>query len=317
MCISSARTGRPPGELYRLGVLLVVLEPDQAVSELMLASSLDPEFDPAAQTLIAALNLSAVQPDSSRQMVTNGRGLGLVQEWVLSAAAFAKAIELDAQNAEAWAWLGEAKQQLGQDGRGELDRALSLDSRSATVRALRGLYWNRQSKYPQVLAEYLLAAEYEPGNPIWQASIGDAYARLGDLPAALAAYQKASGLAPDDPTYFRLLAVFCAQNGVHVELVGLPAAQKAAELAPADPITLDVLGWTYLASGRYFTAEQILQDVITRAPEYLPARLHLAMTFLAQGKHDAAYVELVHIRDADPQGADGLFAAQLLTQYFP
>ena len=145
---------------YRLGLLLTVLEPEQALTNLMLASSLDPEFDPAVQTLRAALNLSSTQPDASQQMVTIGRALGLVQEWDLSLAAFEKAIALDAKNAEAWAWLGEAKQQTGQEGSVELDHALTLDSSSVIVRALRGLYWNRQEKYSQMLAEYLKAAEY-------------------------------------------------------------------------------------------------------------------------------------------------------------
>jgi Tfp pilus assembly protein PilF len=99
--------------------------------------------------------------------------------------------------------------------------------------------------------------------------------------------------------------------------VGLPAAQKAVQLAPQDLGALDALGYAYFSSGRFYTAEQTLLDVIARAPDYLPARLHLAMTYLSQGKRDAAYAELVHIRDADPNGANGQFAAQLLKQYFP
>ena len=86
-------------------------------------------------------------------MVTMGRALGLVNEWDLSLAAFEKAIALDAENAEAWAWLGEAKQhiiytQTGETvskgvGLEELGHALTLDPSSVVVRALRGLYWNR------------------------------------------------------------------------------------------------------------------------------------------------------------------------------
>ncbi|MEK6626370.1 MAG: hypothetical protein AABY86_15480, partial [Bdellovibrionota bacterium] len=78
---------------YRLGLLLTVLEPEQALTNLMLASSLDPQFYPAVQTLRAALNLSATQPDASQQMLTIGRALGLVQEWDLSIAAFENAIK--------------------------------------------------------------------------------------------------------------------------------------------------------------------------------------------------------------------------------
>ncbi|MDO8755692.1 MAG: hypothetical protein Q7J80_17495, partial [Anaerolineales bacterium] len=132
---------------YRLGLLLTVLEPEQAFSELMLASSLNPEADSAVQTLRAALNGSAIEPDPSQQMLTIGRALGLVQEWNLSVTAFEKATQLNAENAEAWAWLGEAKQQSGQEGGAELDRALALNPESAIVRALRALHWNRQEKY--------------------------------------------------------------------------------------------------------------------------------------------------------------------------
>jgi len=302
---------------YRLGLILMLLEPEQAITDLLLASSLDPQFDPAAQTLRTALNLSAMQPDASQQMVTIGRALGLVNEWELSAAAFQNALELDDKNGEAWAWLGEAKQQTGKDGRAELDKALRLDSQSVIVRGLRGLYWNRQGKYSQALAEYLLAARIEPGNPAWQAEIGNARARLGDLTSAMAAYQRATELAPNETTYWRLLAVLCAENGIYVEEVGLPAAQKAVELAPADPAALDALGWSYLASGRYFTAEQTLLQVIEIDPNYLPAQLHLAMTYLSQGKRVEAFDLLSRMQEADPQGGNGQFAEQLLEQYFP
>ena len=302
---------------YRLGLLLTVLEPEQALTNLMLASSLNPEFDPAVQTLRAALNLSATQPDASQQMLTIGRALGLVQEWDLSIVAFENAITLNAENAEAWAWLGEAKQQISQDGRVELDRAVALDHTSVVVRALRGLYWNRQKKYSQMLAEYLLAARYEPDNPAWQAEIGNAYTLSGDLAVALTAYQHATELAPNEATYWRLLAVFCADNGVHLEDVGLPAAQKAVELAPNDPFALDTLGWSYLSTGRYANAEQTLLNVIERYPNHFPANIHLAMTYLAQGNRAAAFNELTYVRDADANGTSGLFAGQLLAKYFP
>jgi len=302
---------------YRLGLLLTVLEPDQALPVLMLASSTYPQFDPAVQTLRAALNLSATQPDTSQKMLTIGRALGLVQEWDLSILAFENAAKFNAENAEAWAWLGEAKQQIGQDGRAELDQALALDKTSVVVRALRGLYWHRQNKYSQMLAEYILAAQYEPANPVWQAEIGNAYTLLGDLAAALTAYQKAIELAPNESTYWRSLAVFCAENGVHVEDVGLPAAQKSVELAPDDPFALDTLGWSYYSTGRFASAEKTLLDMTARFPNHFSANIHLALTYLAQGNRAAAFNQLTYVRDADTGGSNGLFAEQLLIKYFP
>jgi tetratricopeptide (TPR) repeat protein len=302
---------------YRLGLLQTVLEPEQALTHLMFASSLDPDFDPAVQTLRAALNLSSTQPDASQQMVTLGRALGLVQEWDLAIAAFEKAIVMDGENAEAWAWLGEAKQQTGGAGRAELDRAVALDHTSVVVRALRGLYWNRQGKYSQMLAEYLLAAGFEPSNPAWQAELGNAYVKRGDLVSALAAYQHATELAPDESVYWSSLAVFCAENGVHLEDVGLPAAQKAVDISPDDLSALDALGWAYLSSGRYASAEQVLLDAVKRFPDHWSAHIHLAMTYLAQGNRAAAFDTLTYVQNANAGGADGEMAKQLIKQYFP
>ncbi|MBI5950110.1 MAG: tetratricopeptide repeat protein [Chloroflexi bacterium] len=302
---------------YRLGLLSTVLEPEQALTHLMFASSLDPQFDPAVQTLRSALNLSATQPDASQQMVTNGRALGLVQEWDLSIAAFEKAISLDGENAEAWAWLGEAKQHVGGDGLAELDKAVRLDHTSVVVRGLRALYWNRQGKYPQMLAEYLLAAGSEPDNPAWQAGLGEAYVKRGDLTSALESYKRATELAPNESTYWALLAVFCAANNVYLDEIGLPAAQKAVEISPDDPSALDALGWSYLASGRYANAEQTLVDVSKRFPYHLSAQIHLAMTYLTQGNRAAAYETLIQVQTADPNGMYGQIAGEMLKQYFP
>jgi predicted Zn-dependent protease len=302
---------------YRLGLLLTLSDSKRALDSLTAATSLDPEFDSVSQTLITTVNLSALQPDEATRLVTLGRGLGLVAEWDLASRAFDDAIRADGRNAEAWAWLGEAKQQKGEDGRADLDHALELNPQSVLVRGLRGLYWKRQGNYQQALSEYHLAAETEPENPAWRVSIAETFAQMGDLTSALAAYQRATELASKESIYWRLLAVFCTANKIQLEEVGLPAAQKAFELAPDDASALDVLGWTYLSSGRLSLAEQILLRAIDIAPELASAHLHLGMTYLAQADREAAHLELTRARDLDPQGESGQFAAQLLAQYFP
>ena len=301
---------------YRLALLLTLTDSSRALKEFTTASALDPEFDSVSQTMLTALNISALQPDESRRLVVIGRGLGLVEEWNLAQRAFEEAVGADGKNAEAWAWLGEAKQHIGQEGGADLDQALSLDGTSPVVHALRGLQWKREKNYQQALAEYRAAAELEPGNPVWQVSMGETHLQLGDLASALASYQHATKLAPNEAAYWRLLAVFCAANSTQVEEIGLPAAQKAQGLAPNDPLVLDALGWSYLSSGRYMLAEQTLQKALKLAPDLASAHLHLGMTHLAQNDRASAYVELTRARALDPQSAEGQFAAELLKQYF-
>lgn len=301
---------------YRLGLLLTLSDSEKALPELTRASTLNPEVDSAVQTLRAALAVSSQQSDLSMQKVVIGQALGLVQDWELAQTAFEQAVHLNEENAEAWAWLGEAKQQIGQDGSVELDRALSLDRTSVNVRALRGLYWSRQGRYEQMLAEYLLAAGIEPDNPQWQASIGEAYTRLGDLVSALAAYQRAVELAPAQSDYWRLLAVFCAENNVQLEELGVPAVQQALTFAPNDPAVLDAAGFVYLSTGRYASAEAALLQAIALAPDFFSAHIHLAMIYLAQGDQAAAFNSLTYVRDADNAGMYSETARQLLDKYF-
>lgn len=302
---------------YRLGVLMTIFSPNEAFDKLNRASTLNVEVDSAAETLIAALSIAEAHHNQSDKYVAIGRGLGLVQEWELAALAFEKAIESNDQNAEAWAWLGEAKQQLGQDGSAELDKSLSLSLTSSTVRGLRALYWMRQANYARALIEYSLANQIEPTNPAWLAGIGEAQTQLGDLIAALEAYQQAIALTPNDPTYWRLLAMFCADNNFYIEEVGLPAAEQAVSLSPADAANLDALGYLYFLSGRYSNAEAALLHAIELSRQYFPAHLHLALTYLAQNNRPAAYNTLTYIRDADVSGVYREAAQQLINQYFP
>lgn len=308
---------------YRLGLLLTLFEPELALPELTRAAKLDGQFESASQTLRAALALAAVSQNPAEKNIAIGRALGLVEEWDLALAAFERAVAADAQHAEAWAWLGEAKQHeaetlaAGEVGRAELERALEFERFSPVVRGLRGLYWQRREKYSQALTEYMLAGEYDPKNPAWRASVGETYAAMGDLVAALAAYQRATELAPTDAKYWRLLAVFCADNGIYLEETGVPAAQKAAELAPDDPLALDALGYAYYAANQYANAELQLSAALAKFPNHQATRVHLGMNYLAQGNYVAAQALLTSARDADPNSAAGILAARLLERYFP
>jgi tetratricopeptide (TPR) repeat protein len=302
---------------YRLGLLLSLLDINSALTHFQLAAQLDPEYDPVFETLRSTLNLAELSPTETGRLVILGRGLGGVSEWALAARAFESAVGADAGNAEAWAWLGEAKQHLGQDGRVELDQALALNPDSVVVRGLRGLYWKRLGDDRQALTEYQSAAALEPENPAWKASLGETYARLGDLVLALSNFQRATELAPEQSTYWRLLAIFCVENGAQIDDVGLPAAQKAADLTPEDPQALDTLGWAQLALGRFYTAEQTLLSALELSPNFAAARLHLAMVYLQTGDRNAAYDQLRQVLELDPNGAAGQQADLMLKQNFP
>ena len=302
---------------YRLGLLLTLSDPNRALSELISASQLDPQIDPAVQTLRTALNIASLNEAPSERFVIIGRGLGLVEEWQLARAAFESATRADEKNAEAWAWLGEANQHTGVNRSDELDTALSLNPNSATVRGLRGLYFQRAGNFRQALTEFQAAATLDANNPAWMVSIGESYSKLGDLIRALQAYQYATTLAPEDAKYWRLLAIFCAQNNVNIKDVGIPAAQRAVALAKDDLASLDVLGWTYLLDARYTDAEKMLNRALELDSQNPSVHLHLGMLYLQKGDRFSAYSHLIQARDKGSDKAVHENATAILNQYFP
>lgn len=299
---------------YRIGQLTLVASPDTARAHLGRAAALDSSYRAVVETLEVAATLASVQLDEAARLVALGRGLGLVEEWSLAAEAFTAATVANPENGEAWAWLGEAKHQLGLDAKPDLDRALSLSEDSATVHGLRGLYSLRAGHPEEALEEFRVASALDAGNAIWQASTGDAHAASGDLHAALAAYQRATEMAPNDARTWRLLSAFCASNGIFVEEIGLPAALKSSELDSDVPATQDVLGWSYLLTGRLSLAEAVLRTALAADPSYAQARLHLALTYSAQGRAGDARTELLYIIQTDPNSAVAEQAKLLLQQ---
>ena len=284
-------TSIQPGDAsahYRLGLLLTLSDPASASAELIAASQLDPRFDPAAQTLRTSLNLAAITDAPSERYILIGRGLGLVEEWILARAAFLSAVEADEENAEAWAWLGEANQHTGFEGSEELDRGLQLNPNSSTVRGLRGLYFQRKASHRQALIEFQAAASLEPGDPARFVSLGEAFANMGDLIRALEVFQFATTLAPEDPAYWRALALFCGQSQINLDDVGIPAAQQAVILDGNDFANLDALGWLYFLVARYEDSEKHLLNAVKQDLQNASAHLHLGMLYLQTGERERA-----------------------------
>jgi Flp pilus assembly protein TadD len=146
--------------------------------------------------------------------------------------------------------------------------------------------------------------------------MGEAFAASGDLVAALEAYERAVDLAPAESSYWRLLAVFSAENEVQVLEVGVAAGQKAVELSPKDPQALDALGWAYAQAGYLVKAEDALLKALDQSPQNATAHLHLGIVYLRWGQNALASQQLDRAVQADPGGGAGEAARKLLQMYY-
>ena len=302
---------------YRAGILLMQDNPTRALDELNTASLVDDRYAPVVETLRTTLNLASLEDDPAEKLIIIGRGLGLAGEWQLAASAFDNATQVDAESASAWAWLGEAQQQLGENPLDAFETAASINPNDAIMLSLRSLYYQRKNDLDAALADVEKLVAIEPENPDWQVSLGSLYAQHGDLPTALAAYEKAIELAPAEPHYRELLALFSFNYGYDLAGVGVSAARRAVILAPEEARYIDTLGLVYFGLERDKDAERQFLRALEKDPDYDVAHLHLGMLYLQIGQWDLAKTSLINVSAFATDEMVRTEAQRLLTEYFP
>jgi adenylate cyclase len=82
-----------------------------------------------------------------------------------------------------------------------------------------------------------------------------------------------------------------------IELVG-----KAMRLNPHYPVNyLFELGMASLWTGRYEEAVAVFREILKRSPSYLPARIHLTVSYSELGRHEEAWAEAAEVLRLNPQ----------------
>jgi Flp pilus assembly protein TadD len=281
------------------------------------AANLCTGLDLQVQSLRTALNTGFLSENRGYQFLVSGQALGALGEWDLAAEAFRNAVLGNPNYAEAWAWLGEAEQQRGLDGRLAIEQALSLDPTSAMVQGFYGLFQQRQKLPKAALIAFQNAANLEPENPGWQMALGSASEQIGDLVAAYEYYVHAVELAPADASTWRALVTFSVTNAVDVDLTGLPAARKLVGMAADDWQSFDLAGQAEFSLENYPAAIIYLKKAVQMSPTQAAPALHLALVYLQTGERDQAYSYLSLAKTFDPNGVVGWQAGRLLDQYFP
>jgi tetratricopeptide (TPR) repeat protein len=306
---------------YRLGLLLAVTQPSSAPAYLLQAAERDPQYARSSEAVIRAIEDSRSANEPAYTLLSTGRALASLDEWELAEQALLQAVQIRPDYAEAWAFLGEARQKnasnaLPQSGLSELQKAWELDPNSVSANIFLAFYWQRKARYDLALVYLQTAADLDSTNPVLQVELGNTLSNLGDLPAAQDRYEHAIELAPTDPVYWRILAEYSIMHQVQIRQIALPAARQAVILAPKDPLSLDLLGYTLLLLEDYAMAERFLQRAIQVDPGYPPAHLHLGMNYLFSGKLEAGREELLLTCNLAPDTNLAEQARRLLERYF-
>lgn len=315
---------------YQLGLLLAASQPERALEVLQQAAQLDPSLQRNFEAIRRSILSARRSEDPAYTLVVIGRSLAALDEWELAAQAFLQAVTLRPDYAEAWAFLGEARQQVAQrtpvpagatapeqDGLSELQTALKLDPNSLAANALLALYWTRQGRPELALPAMQLTAALDSHNPTWQVALAGLLAQQGDLDTAYRLLLQAAELSPYDPSPLYHLINFSLSYGYRVKEVALPAARQALLLAPQSAAGLTWYGQVLFYTGDLASAERFFQRALSSQPDYAPAHLGLGSVYLFNGDQSAALAEFRTAYSLDPTAPTAEQAQRLVETYLP
>ncbi len=273
---------------YQVGVLTAGSDPVGALQYLEKAK--DSEFvGELAKILSDTITKSLDLDEESVRLFQVGQVLAGLDEWEAAAGAFQNAVNVEPGNAEYWALLGEAQQQLGGDGYAALQKAWQIAPDNENVNGLLGIYYRRQGKLD--LAEHYLAAalEINPDSINWEVEMGNLLADEGDLEAALAHYQSAVRKDQHNWSSWRELAVFCVKHNFRVADIAIPAVREALLLNPSSPTLLDLMGTAYMMINELDNAERFFLQAEALDPGQAAILIHLGQLALYQEKREKAF----------------------------
>ena len=302
---------------FQAGLLESITNPPDARSYFSQALRLDSSLAAQIDILQKSIDNAYLETHAGYRRLVVGRALASLGYWNLAEQSFNLGTQEAPDYAEGWAWLGEARYQLGQDGTSELKKAQVLDPNSITVRALVALWDRRNNQTAAAFAQLQEIARLQPEEVTWQIELGNTAAQLGDLYAAYAYYQHATELGQTDPQTWLALAEFSAVHQFQPREIGLPAARNALALTSNSAQALDLMGQVMVALEDMDSAERFLQQAIQKDAGYAAAHLHLGQLYLQQKQMDKAYAALHQAaRLAEKTSDTGVMANRLLVRYF-
>ena len=137
-----------------------------------------------------------------------------------------------------------------------------------------------------------------------EVALGTLSFRQGDLQTAEADFKHAVAIDPKfSDASFALGNLYMAQNDVKQ---ADQALKMAADLAP--PRSGKALRYAQfkILTGDPDTGKQVLEDIVKKAPDYLPAWISLAQLAAAEKKYADAITLLGNVLSRDPQNLEGL-----------
>lgn len=174
-----------------------------------------------------------------------------------------------------------------------LRESLKLAPRNSQLHAMLAAVLARQDR-EQALEEYQAAIRLAPPNPELYESLGVLLHAGGRIDAAIAAFQEAARLDPQNSRVQSELAG--AQEAKTQAIADAARLRTAAESARTDGNVYYRLGLAEARSGDYDAAARALNRAIELDPQSGPPHVSLAIVYYIRGAYANASAEIAHAR---------------------
>ncbi|MEP7325795.1 MAG: protein kinase [Gemmatimonadota bacterium] len=147
-----------------------------------------------------------------------------------------------------------------------------------------------QARFPEAIAEGLMAQSMDPMSPLVNAMVAWPYHVSGNQQEALEHCRKALEIDPGFPVALWICALAHIELGQFDEAIS--AARQGVELSRRSTFLLSTLGCALARSGRREEAEQILEELGERGGAGYVAPFHCAVVHACLGRTEQALAEL-------------------------
>lgn len=271
------------------------------------------EENPDAQDIVQSINVEEEKAEEKREQENKltvwdyrNRGFRAYNEGDYHKAVeeYTRAIELDGNNANDYAWRAAAYEKLGEHQKSidDYTKAIDLDPKVAAAYNNRGNAYIKLGEYEKAIADCTAAIDLDPKAAAAYNNRGLAYRKLGESEKAIEDYDRAIALEPKYAiTYYNRGSAY----GSHGESEkAIEDYDRAIALDPKDAITYDNRGFAYDSLGESEKAIKDYTTAITLDPKYANPHRHRGSAYYCLKEYQKALDDLTEAIRLNPKYKD-------------
>jgi len=219
---------------------------------------------------------------------------------------FEKAVESDANYAEAWYQAGFCYGTLGRHA-----EALKASKQAARLRpdwaetfVNIGASSFSLAQYKDAAEAYKQAAKLDSDNPETQYALGLTFNKLNRTDEEILSYKRAIGIKPDHANAIEKLGLAYFKQKRWADSI---AAFDQLKIYKPDAKTYNYLGESYLELGKAEDSLEAFNNAVGYNPDFDKARYNLGRAYVKLGNRDMAQVQYEILRNSKSDWADRLY----------